>query len=137
MPIYKYQYTDGGKSLSKRPKQINDCTVRALAIVANIAYDEAYDLLSERGRICNKRFFFPNKAKDDCIAGLILKWKSFPAIKGQERMNIGKFGIEHPKGIYVCKTAKHVFAVIDGVVYDSFESYPERCIYGMWTVTKG
>lgn len=31
--LYPFKYSDGGRSESRRPKQRNDCTVRALAIV--------------------------------------------------------------------------------------------------------
>jgi hypothetical protein len=36
---------DGDRQRSKRPRQRNDCTVRAIAIACALSYDSAYDLL--------------------------------------------------------------------------------------------
>ena len=134
---YPFKFTDGGKSKSKRPKQSNDCTVRALAVATNTPYDEAYDYLKKYyGRECSKGAFFPKRAADDQALGFNFKWISFPAIKGEKRMNPSKFYKAYPKGIYILKTARHVICVKDGIIYDSFKQYNERCIYGAWEVTK-
>jgi len=126
--------TDSGRGESKRPKQTNDCTVRALANISGQPYDECYDLLKERGRKCSRGGDFPNSRKDDEALGIEFIWQSFPAVKGKRRMNIGDFCEAHPEGKYIARTAKHVFAVIDGVVHDSFKQAPYRCVYGCWKV---
>lgn len=131
---YEWYCTDAGRSDSKRPKQRNDCTVRALTLVAEIPYDEAYDYLAKRGRKCSRGTFFPKRRGDDSAFGLAFIWQSFPAEKGKRRMNIGDFCEAHPTGTYIARTAKHVFAVIDGVVYDAHRQAPYRCVYGCWKV---
>lgn len=35
--------SDAGRSESRRPRQKNDCTVRALALALELRYDDAYD----------------------------------------------------------------------------------------------
>lgn len=131
---YEWQRNDAGRSNSKRPKQRNDCTVRALALVAQIPYDEAYDYLAKQGRKCSRGAFFPKRRSNDSAFGLNFIWQSFPAEKGKRRMNIGDFCKAHPKGSYIARTAKHVFAVIDGIVHDSGRQAPYRCVYGCWEV---
>ena len=53
---YDFCQTDAGRCLSKRPKQKNDCTVRAMATAFELSYDDAYDILKKYGRICGRGF---------------------------------------------------------------------------------
>jgi hypothetical protein len=62
--------------------------------------------------------------------------RTFPAVKGQRRMNPVTFVKQFPTGRYVVSTARHVFAVIDGVVYDLQPERDDRCIYSAWHFTK-
>lgn len=59
---------------------------------------------------------------------------SFPAVKGERRMNPATFCETYTQGRYICRVAKHVFAVIDGVVHDEIENRPDRCIYLAWRI---
>jgi hypothetical protein len=128
---FPFVQTDAGRSASKRPKQSNDCTVRAWAAANNIAYDEAYDYLKSFGRKSHKGIHFNNFAKshDD----ILIKF-TFPAVKGQTRMNIEAFCKQYSKGKFIIKTAKHVLAVIDGVAYDDARPSPTRCVYCAYKV---
>ena len=134
--MFPFVYNDAGRLQSKRSKQKNDCTVRALALSAEADYDVAYDLLKDRGRKASRGFLFPNRASDDCALGYKFIWQSFPAVKGQKRMNPERFAKEFPNGVYICRTAKHVYVVRDGVANDIFQNRPDRCIYGCWKVVK-
>lgn len=133
-PCYRLEYpwvwSDGGRSQSKRPRQKDDCTVRALAIACAMPYDEAYDILAQAGRKCSRGFPFAEWINCQPWATKI----AFPAVKGQRRMNPSSFVSVYPSGTYICKVAKHVFAVIDGVLYDTSENPPDRCIYTAWAV---
>lgn len=130
---YPLILSDGGRANSKRPRQTNDCAVRALALARNLSYDEAYDALAAAGRKCAKGFAFPKWVNQQAWATKI----SFPAVKGRARMTPAVFVRQYPQGRYICKVAKHVFVVIDGVVYDTFEGSPDRCVYTSWAITVG
>lgn len=127
---YPWLASDAGRSASKRPKQKNDCTVRALATVMGLPYDEAYDILAEAGRKCSRGFAFPKWINAQPWA----KKHSFPAVKGQRRMNPATFAQQFPRGRFICQVAKHVFAVVDGVLIDLHENAPDRCIYAAWEI---
>lgn len=129
---YPFETSDAGRSQSKRPKQSNDCTVRAVAIALELPYDEAYDLLALAGRKCTSRFDIVKWLKEQPWAEKL----AFPAVKGERRMNPAKFCATYTTGRYICRVAKHVFAVVDGVVYDTTENRPDRCIYTAWQVVK-
>lgn len=50
-------------------------------------------------------------------------------------MNPATFVSRFPRGRFICQAARHVFAVVDGVVIDEFENRADRCIYGAWEIT--
>jgi hypothetical protein len=127
---YPFINDDGGRSKSRRTKQTNDCTVRALAIALNIPYDCAYDTLAGEGRKCEKGFHLQKWLNKQAWAEKI----AFQAIAGQPRMNPAHFCGEYVNGRYICRVAKHVFAVVDGTVHDMFENRPNRCIYTAWKI---
>lgn len=134
-PYYPFHKTDAGRSNSKRPKQKNDCTVRALATAASMQYDDAYNALKSRGRKASAGFHFPKKPGDE-VNGFTFKWKPFPAVAGQNRMNVKDFCRQYPSGTFVLRVSKHVFTVVNGTAYDTCMVDPERCVYGVWSVEK-
>lgn len=137
--------TDAGRSKSKHPKERNDCTVRALATVCGVSYDEAYDFIQSEGRASNSAVNFnrimygvldPVIGDPRTVFGFTATRQTFPAVKGQRRMNPATFRKRFPTGRYVVWTARHVFAIIDGVAYDTHRQREDRCIYGAWKFEK-
>lgn len=140
---YPFVASDGGRALSKRPRQKNDCTVRALAIATGTPYDVVYEKLREDGRPCGGGFNLrrwiacqcdPVIGEPEWVFGRRLVRCSFPAVKNRRRMNPQQFTQDFPKGRFLVQTAKHVAAVIDGVYLDEQPERPDRCIYGAWEV---
>lgn len=132
---YPLNITDAGRALSKRGRARNDCTVRAMALVTRLAYDDAYDLLAKAGRKSGQKFDLRLFLKrQSMINGRKFIWENYPAEAGYPRMNISRFCSEKVSGTYICRSAKHVFAVIDGVAQDDHQTYDERCIYGAFRV---
>lgn len=129
---YPWVQNDGGRSMSHRPKQKDDCTVRAMAITLARPYDMVYDMLAAAGRQCNWRF----RIDDWLNVQPFARRFAFPAVKVERRMNPVAFCEAHPSGRYICRVAKHVFAVVDGVVHDAFENRSDRCIYTAWKIEK-
>lgn len=129
---YPWIHTDGGRSGSRRPRQKQDCTVRAIAIALVVPYDVAYDMIKDAGRKASRRFRLSDWLDTREWAARI----PFPAIKGERRMNPAVFVERFPTGTFICKVARHVFAVIDGVVFDEFENRPDRCIYTAWRISR-
>lgn len=121
---------DGGRASSKRPKQKNDCTVRALALARGLSYDTAYDVLRAAGRQCNGRFQFGDWLDQQTWTTRI----GFPAVKGHSRMNPGAFVQQFPRGRYICRVARHCFTVVNGIVLDDTPVPSGRCIYVAWAV---
>ncbi len=132
---FPFVMDDAGRAQSKRPKAKNDCTVRAIALAFCLGYDDSYDLLARAGRKSGQGFEFSDWInRGEVINKRRALKRSHPAVRGETRMNPVKFCDEYSRGIYICKTAKHVFAVINGVVHDDYQTYDERCIYTSWKI---
>jgi len=130
----KYIKCDSGRSQSKRPKQKNDCTVRALALATGKEYDDVYDELARQGRKCNKGF--KNKEmfnrKDFEVFGVKFRWESYKAVKNERRLNSDTW---NKTGEFIVRTAKHTAYVKDNLLYDTFPMI-DRCIYGSWEIIR-
>jgi len=100
-------------------RENKDCHVRAVAIVANMDYEESHALHKKHGR------------KDRCAT----YYNTTNAIVSElnlRKLNVrrsGKFGKDryptvkqfvwdHPKGRFLVHRSGHAFAIIDGVVHD-------------------
>ena len=131
MIIIPFERNDGGRSTSARPKQRNDCAVRACAILTGIDYDIIYDEFALMGRRCSKgtsRGIWVDFIEGD--HGAVRH--AFPAVKGERRMNPETFVTTYRTGRWLVQEAGHVYAVIDGVVHDMYEPRHGRCIYSAW-----
>lgn len=133
--------TDSGRKNSKRPKQTNDCTVRAMAAAFDLDYDYTYDMLAQAGRKCSRGFFLGAWLMKNASNGMLLDRKveklSFPAVKGESRMNVEKFVKEFATGTYIIRVAKHVACVKDGKILDwmTVEGSGDRCVYLAYKIT--
>jgi len=108
-------------------------------------YDAVYDLLARDGRRSHEGFHTdrwiygqinPAIGEPEYILGWTAERIAFPAVKGQRRMNPATFHTAFPEGRFVVRTARHVYAVVDGVTYDQMAPDPERCIYAAWKFTR-
>ena len=121
---------DAGRSTSKRPRQTNDCTVRALASAAGAEYDRVYDTLAAAGRKGARGFDIRTWAKRAEFNGYRFAWLGFPAVKGMWRVNPVLFALKFPEGRFILRTAKHVIACVDGRISDTTNAIEGRCVYG-------
>jgi len=118
------------------PKQEhNDCTVRAYSKVADIPYSFAYDVIANLGRKPGGLFPFSKLTDWD------ESFSTLPVLDGEKRLThrrgtVRRFLRDHPKGSYVVRVPQHVFAVVDGVVYDGFEPTLGQFVRCAWEYKK-
>ena len=113
--------------INKNPhnNHISDCVVRCLSILTNRSWRSIYDELSDL-------------AGD---AGLMLSDVTFVEDYLDDRYNrechysktVGAFAQEHPKGKYAVTMNNHITAIIDGIVYDTFDPR-DRIMRCAWRV---
>lgn len=77
--------------------------------------------------------FYHDMPSSNYVWGMYLRkhgfvQKAIPSICPQ-CVTVGEFAKAHPKGRYVCATQGHVVAIIDGSVFDSWDSLGEIILY--------
>lgn len=104
---------------------VADCTVRAISLAENISWDDAYKKLSRlarlRGQMMDNVEFIENYLDERYSR------------QCHYSKTIREFAYEHPSGIYLCTMNGHIVCVIDGCVYDTFNSL-NRVMRCAWKV---
>ena len=108
-------------------RSVGDCAVRAISVALNIDWEEAFDILCEFARnMCD----MPSA---DQVWGAVLRANGFyrTAIPNDcpDCYTIEQFCKEHPYGIFVLGCGGHVATVVDGDLYDSWDSSQEIPVY--------
>lgn len=125
----KFQFSDGGKCAFKGSR---DCVVRAISIVAEMPYVDVYNDLVRAG--CPR----PDKGVSKRISRSYLKSLGFtwtPTMFIGKGCKVHLKADELPKGRLVVSVSRHLCAVIDGVIYDTFNPSRDgtRCVYGYYS----
>ena len=103
---------------------VNDCVVRAISLAEDKSWDETYRELSEIAR----------------KEGILLDDVSFVENYLDKRYRrachyaktVDEFAKEHSKGTYLVTMQGHITAIIDGIIYDTFDCSNRR----MWCAWK-
>ena len=152
--MMEWVYDDGGRKIAGYKGHTGDCVCRAIAIATGMPYKEVYDLInkfSESERKGKRR-----KHKSSARTGVrpettrkIMKhlgWEWIPTMTIGSGCKVHLNADELPKGTIVVKVTKHVVAVIDGVIHDTYNSSEHgytvdgdgndittgRCVYGYY-----
>ena len=107
--------------------RIGDCAVRAVSKALGISWENAYTKLSLNG------FLMGDLPNSDLVWGSVLRQNGFireiVPNTCPDCYTIKEFCEDHPVGTYVVKSQDHVATVIDGVLYDSWDSSMNIPIY--------
>ena len=113
--------TDAGRRTYK-PTEKNDCTVRAIAKIFNMSYKRAHSFCEGMGRRERKGYPLPywlyqcwvNK---QMVLGKKLEHRFYLA--EMPRYTVREFiELKASKGTFMIQVDEHVFAVINGIIYD-------------------
>lgn len=104
-------------------RSVGDCAVRAIAKALDIDWETAYKM------ICDNGFAMGDMPSSDSVWGAVLRQNGF------YRLNIPNscpdcytaenFCKDYPRGIYVLGFGGHVATVVNGNLYDSWNSSQE------------
>lgn len=114
-------------NLNPMGKSVGDCTVRAIAIATGNEWVDTYLDLCLMGMVMadmpsansvttaylRKNGFHRRTIPDDC----------------PDCYTIEDFCKDHPQGVYVIGTGSHLTTVIDGTLFDSWNSLAETPVY--------
>jgi len=140
--MISFEVDDGGREDAGYKGQTGDCFVRALAIAAELPYQDAYDLANRfakeekpskqrRGK-SNARTGYHTVTAHKVFKHLGWQWTPTMFIGSGCRVHLRED--ELPSGRIICNVSKHFAAVIDGVLHDTHDCSRDgtRCVYGYW-----
>lgn len=133
----KWVYNDGGRGRYFSAENVGDCATRAIAIATGMDYKEVYDRLGEKQKSVGKVKSARNGVTRDNYKALMreLGWKWHPTMGIGQGCTVHLRAEELPAGRLVVQVSKHVVAVIDGTIHDTYDPSRDgsRCVYGYWT----
>jgi len=108
-------------------RNVGDCSIRAVSKALNVDWETAY------ARVALNGFLMGDMPSSDSVWGAVLRQNGFyrEVIPNTcpECFTAGEFADAHPEGIYVLGFGGHVATVVDGILYDSWDSSNEIPIY--------
>jgi len=143
----EFVYNDGGRKAARYKGDAGDCVTRAVAIASGLKYQEVYDRLAEgnanqrrtkgqtknaNARTARNGISTTRKWFKDYMIELGFEWTPTMTIGSGCKIHLTPE--ELPDGRLVCRVSRHVVAVIDGVIQDTYDCSREgkRCVYGYW-----
>lgn len=143
----RYVYDDGGRTACGFKGDAGDCVARAISIVTQRSYSQVYSELAAinsnmrktkaRARSVGKKtaregIYTTSQLFKEYMEKLGFKWVA--CMKPGTGCKVHLKNGELPMGRLVVRVSRHLTAVIDGVIYDTFDPSREgtRCVYGYW-----
>ena len=144
----EFNFNDGGRAKAGYKGRTGDCVTRAVAIAAELPYQEVYDRLAEgnanqrvtkrsrkttaRQKTASHGISTTRKWFKDYMKSLGFKWVSTMGIGSGCKVHLKSD--ELPSGRVIARVTRHYCAVIDGVINDTYNPSRDetRCVYGYW-----
>ena len=99
---------------------VGDCSVRAIAKALGIDWDTAFDMVSHNAKLMG------DMPSSDSVWGAVLRQHGFNKVAIPNTCpacyTVEDFCKDNPYGVFVIGFGGHVATVIDGVLYDSWNS---------------
>lgn len=107
--------------------RVGDCVIRAISKALNQPWEDTYIELTIQGYIMG------DLLSSNSVWGAYLKSKGFDrdiiSTDCPDCYTINDFCEEYPEGIFVIGTGTHAVCVIDGTIFDTWNSGDETPIY--------
>lgn len=146
----KFIYNDGGRKLSGFKGETGDCVTRSIAIATNLPYKQVYDDINKiikefgggykkvktaYGTTYRRKYGSAREGVNKKVYHKYLEslgWKWVPTMLIGQGCKTHLKETELPKGKIIVCVSKHVTAVIDSVINDTFDPSRNgtRCVYG-------
>ena len=140
--LMKFQFNDGGRAAAGYSGKTGDCACRAIAIAAEIPYQQAYDLINQFSA-CERKSKGKN-GRSSASSGVFsatlrrvmdsLGWQWVACMSIGTGCKVHLRSDELPSGRIITRVSKHYCAVLDGVIHDTHDCSRNgtRCVYGYW-----
>lgn len=108
-------------------RNVGDCAIRAVSVALGIDWEEAYDLIADAG------YNMGDMPSSDSVWGAVLRQHGFyrKVIPNTcpDCYTAENFAQDHPHGVYVLGFGGHVATIVDGIIYDAWNSENEIPVY--------
>lgn len=108
-------------------RKVGDCAVRAVAKALGVDWEMAYVLIASNG------FAMGDMPSSNSVWGAVLRQNGFYKMAIPDSCpdcyTFEDFARENPNGIFVLGTGSHVATVIDGNLYDVYDSSREIPVF--------
>ena len=108
-------------------RKVGDCSVRAIAKALKVDWETAYMMIALNG------YQMGDMPSSDSVWGAVLRQNDFyrKAVPNMcpDCYTVNDFCKDHPEGTYVLGFGGHVATVVDGDLYDSWDSSDEVPVY--------
>jgi hypothetical protein len=139
----KFQYNDGGRAAAGfHGGKARDCVTRAISIAAEMPYNDVYYAINEaceneRVKCGHRRSSARTGVAKSIYKNYLSKlgWKWTPTMHIGSGCQVHLRDGELPMGRLIVSVSRHMVAVIDGVIHDTYEESRggTRCVYGYWS----
>lgn len=142
----KFQENDGGREAAGYKGHAGDCTVRAIAIATEQSYTKVYEELFELNRTSNPKGKRTKHLKASPRDGGTttktirkymkdLGWTWTPTMTIGSGCKVHLKASELPSGRIIARVSKHMVALIDGVINDTYNPDRDgtRAVYGYYS----
>lgn len=104
-------------------RAVGDCAVRALSVALGVDWETAYALMAING------FAMGDMPTSNSVWGAVLRQHGFYRFNLSDTCpdcyTFADFARDNPQGVFVVGTGTHVATIIDGNLYDAWDSSNE------------
>ena len=104
-------------------RKVGDCAVRAVSVALGVDWEKAYSMMAVNG------YAMGDMPSSNSVWGAVLRQHGFyrEVIPNTcpDCYTAEDFANDHPKGVFVLGFGTHVATIIDGNIYDSWDSSKE------------
>lgn len=121
----KYQFNEGGRWMAGYKNTAGDCVVRAISIATEIPYKEVYNELMYLMNQTNKAGWkksSPREGVPNAVSDYFLKQLGFKYMEIGKDAGVAFMDGVLPQGRLIVRLHRHLVAVIDGVLNDTYDS---------------
>lgn len=108
-------------------RRVGDCSVRAISKALDVDWETAYAMIASTG------FAMGDMPSSNSVWGAVLRQNGFKkqAIPNScpDCFTFADFARDNPRGTFVLGTGSHVATVVDGDLYDSWNSSDEIPVF--------
>lgn len=133
--MFTFQYSDAGQSKTEYALAQRCCTIRAISISTGLSFEACFEIAKQAGRKYNGKIKTRNVLLEAEKYGVKSETVTVTVNRTLTLNQLSKRSFMW-SGTFLVRTKGHVFAVIDGVIKDTFLEGSKRRVLEVWRILK-